>query len=144
LRSSVTSYHAKAALTISVASHSAPRRRMRNRIDGDYAPNFVSLSGVGHDQRHQVMRGQHAQGARRAGALGEQGDGIGATVAAPHQHGHRLPAVGRQNRGRGVIAADHEHVRPELSYRRNEAVESFEASTFASNLPSSPALSVSL
>ena len=39
-------YQAKAALTISVASHSAPRRRIRNRISRDYAPNFVSLSAL--------------------------------------------------------------------------------------------------
>ena len=54
--------------------------------------------GIGHDDRHQVMGRDQSQGAGRACPLGEGRDGVGAAVAAPDERGHRLPAVGGEEK----------------------------------------------
>src|SRR2546425_6105282 len=72
------------------------------------------------------MRGDRAEAARRARPLGERGDGIGATVAAPQKRRDRLPAVAREHRGRGVVARHDEDIGTERADLRDVRVEALE------------------
>src|SRR5215470_15791790 len=84
--------------------------RWRPNTEPALRPVLDEAQGVGHQDRHELLRREDAERPARAIALREAADLVGPAVAAGHERGDGLPAVAGQYRGRGVVARDGEDV----------------------------------
>ena len=92
-------------------------------LNGPLRPVFGQLTRVRQRLKHQIFRLERAQGTAGAGAFVERFHTVAQRICGAYQHRHGVPAMRRQNGGRGVVSRYHQHVGVQFQDSRDAGVQ---------------------